>query len=86
MIDLFLKFTSEAQANSVLYKADGEPKYTNISVIGLIYKPTGQTDNEGNPVMSALDGWHVNLRVIDEEATELEQYAIIPTNPVRVWA
>lgn len=86
MIDLFLKFTSEAQANSVLYKTDGEPKYANISVIGLIYKPTGQTDAEGNPVMSALDGWHVNVRVVDEEVTGLEQYSVIPTNPVRVWA
>ena len=86
MIDLFLKFTSEAQANSVLYKTNGEPKYANISVIGVIYKPTDSIDIEGNPVMSALDGWHVNVRVVDENATDLQQYSVIPTNPVRVWA
>jgi len=99
-MDLYLKFTDEAEATSVLYTQEPtawdeegnvtatEPRqaYANISTIGIIYKPTGETDAEGSPVMAALDGWHVNLRVIDEEATELEQYAIIPTNPVRVWA
>lgn len=61
------------------------PLYANISTIGIIYKPTGETDAEGNPVMAALDGWHVNVRVVSEDPTPLQQYAVTPTLPVRVW-
>ena len=100
MIDLYLKFTDEAEAASVLYTLHPEvvdddgitvteayttPNYQNISTIGIIYKPTGETDAEGNPVMAALDGWHVNVRVVGEDPTPLEQYAVVPTLPVRVW-
>lgn len=67
-----------------------EPRqaYANISTIGIIYKPTGemeQTDEGEVPVMAALDGWHVNVRVVGEDPTPLEQYAVVPTLPVRVW-
>ncbi len=96
-MDMFLKFTDEAAATAVLYTqeptawdeegnvtATGQA-YANISIIGIIYKPTGETDAEGNPVMAALDGWHVNVRVVGEDPTPLEQYAVTPTLPVRVW-
>ena len=100
MTDLYLKFTDEAAATAVLYTQEPtawdeegnvtatEPRqaYANISTIGIIYKPTGETDAEGNPVMAALDGWHVNVRVTGEDPTPLEQYAVVPTMPVRVWA
>lgn len=99
MTDLYLKFTDEAAATAVLYTQEPtawdeegnvtatEPRqaYANISTIGIIYKPTGETDAEGNPVMAALDGWHVNVRVVGEDPTPLEQYAVTPTLPVRVW-
>ena len=98
-MDLYLKFTDEAAATAVLYTQEPtawdeegnvtatEPRqtYANISTIGIIYKPTGETDAEGNPVMAALDGWHVNVRVVGEDPTPLEQYAVTPTLPVRVW-
>lgn len=98
-MDLYLKFTDEAAATAVLYTQEPtawdeegnvtatEPRqaYANISTIGIIYKPTGETDAEGNPVMAALDGWHVNVRVVSEDPTPLEQYAVVPTLPVRVW-
>lgn len=99
MTDLYLKFTDEAAATAVLYTQEPtawdeegnvtatEPRqaYANISTIGVIYKPTGEVDAEGNPVMAALDGWHVNVRVINEDPTPLEQYAVTPAVPVRVW-
>ena len=99
MTDLYLKFTDEAAATAVLYTQEPtewdeegnvtatEPRqaYANISTIGIIYKPTGETDAEGNPVMVALDGWHVNVRVVGEDPTPLEQYAVTPALPVRVW-
>jgi hypothetical protein len=99
MIDYYLKFTDEATANTVLnttvdevqdelgnvlVEASVTPKYVNVSVIGTISKPTGEVDAEGNPVMLALDGWHVNVKA--DESPELEQYQIFPVAPMRVWA
>lgn len=86
MIDLFLKFKDEASAKEILYTVDSKPKFDNIDTIGTIYKPTGKIDEEGNPIIASLDGWHVNVRVIDEDPTTIKQYAVIPTVPVRVWA
>ena len=99
MTDLYLKFTDEAAATAVLYTqeptawdeegnvtaTEPRPNFANISTIGIIYKPTGETDAEGNPVMAALDGWHVNVRVVSEDPTPLEQYAVTPAVSVRVW-
>lgn len=100
MIDLYLKFTDEVAATAVLYTQEPtawdeegavtatEPRanYTNISTIGVISKPTGEVDADGNPVMAALEGFHVNVRIVgDEDMAPLEQYAVVPTVPVRVW-
>lgn len=99
--DAYLKFTDEAQAESVLYTEvptkwdeEGEPtawepkpNYANIDVIGIIYTG-GEWDAEGNVVTEpvALDGWHVNVRVVEgEDAEALEAYAVTPTTPRRVW-
>jgi hypothetical protein len=62
------------------------PKYPTlaIDVIGVIYKPTGVMLEEDTPEMAPLSGWHVNTRGEMPEA--LQQYAVIPTNPRRVWA
>ena len=84
MQDFYLKFTSEAQANDVLYTLVDEekkPNYRNIDVLGTL---VNNTDPE-NPV--AVPGWHVNVRLIDgEDGTALEPFSVIPTNPRRVWA
>jgi hypothetical protein len=88
MTDLYLKFTDEAEAISVLYTQEPtawdeqgnvtatEPRqaYANISTIGIIYKDE-----------QPLDGWHVNVRVVGEDATALEAFSVTPTLPVRVW-
>jgi hypothetical protein len=104
MIDYYLRFESQEQADSVLYTKVptawsesvsmdeppvatewmDKPNYDNIDVIGAIYKPTGELDAEGNPVMADIGGFHVNIRNY-AEAPELEQYAVVPTIPVRVW-
>lgn len=82
-MDYTLKFTSEAKATAVLY-ADGQPLYSNIDTIGLIYKATGKKDADGNPVMAETPGWHVNVRC--DEAPELDAYAVVAVTPTRVWA
>ena len=88
MTDFYLKFTDEAEATSVLYTQEPtawdeqgnvtatEPRqaYANISTIGVIYKDE-----------QPLDGWHVNVRVVGEDATALEAFAVTPALPVRVW-
>tara|TARA_R110000772_G_scaffold69073_2_gene152825 strand:- start:989 stop:1327 length:339 start_codon:yes stop_codon:yes gene_type:complete len=65
-----------------------KPNYDNIDIIGTIYNPTGEaTTNEDGfevPVMVALDGYHVNIRH-NTEASELDAYAVTPTNPRRIW-
>jgi len=83
MTDFYLKFDTEAAATAVLY--DGEtPRYRNIDTIGVIYSNTG-TDEE--PVMEPIPGWHVNVRLVDEEDAEaLEDFQVFPQTPSRVWA
>jgi hypothetical protein len=102
--DLYLKFDSEPQAKSVLYRIEGaveaDPEngieavdgyevanYANIDVIGTIYEG-GEWDDEGNVITepAALQGWHVNVRLVgNENPTPLEEFAVIPTTPRRVW-
>jgi hypothetical protein len=77
MNDLYLKFKDEAQSIEMLEGYEG-----NVDVIGVIYKRTGGTDEE--PVMTALPGWHVNVRGIEHNA--LTAFATTPATPHRVWA
>ena len=70
------------------------PDYA-IDVVGIIQEPTGVmlTDAEGNeyPEMAALDGWHINLRLVGEakraDAEALSDYVVNPEpmTPSRVW-
>jgi hypothetical protein len=99
--DLYLKFTDEAQASSVLYTQvptaydeEGSPvefeqqaNYRNIDTLGILYEG-GEWDNEGNVIVAAteLEGWHVNVRVMpDEDAAALNEYAVEPQFPRRIW-
>jgi hypothetical protein len=65
------------------------PNYANIDTIGIIYKPTGETTEQDGvdvPVMAPIEGWHVNVRVVDEDAEALEAFEVHPATPMRVWA
>jgi hypothetical protein len=100
-MDLYLRFDSETQASSVLYTEvptawdeEGEPtewepkpNYANIDTIGTIYEG-GEWDKEGNVITepAALQGWHVNVRVVaGEDGEPLQQFSVIPQSPRRVW-
>jgi hypothetical protein len=65
------------------------PNYRNIDNIGIIYKPTGemlQGEDGEYPEMAPLEGWHVNIRLVDgEDAEPLEPFVVQPKTPVRVW-
>ena len=96
--ELYLVFPDEQTAQSVLTRTEGAveadpengidavegyqvPNYQNIDTIGVMYD---ETDPE-NPV--ALEGWHVNVLLLDGEDTgALEEYAIPePSTPLRKW-
>jgi hypothetical protein len=80
----------------VTYDDEGTPTYTeevvegefvprydmSIDTIGIIYK-TDSADPE-NPVSTPEEGWHVNTR--GEMPWEFQAFAVVPTNPRRVWA
>ena len=80
MIDYYLKFKDEAEANNAL---EGLENYS-IDIIGIIYKATGLTDADGNPIMVDLEGWHVNLRGAMTDA--FDAYKVEPKVPYRVFA
>jgi len=97
--DLYLKFTDEAEANSVLFTeqtyTDGDEiitykvsKYAAVDVIGIMFAPTGNiivTDDCSVPEMVAVEGWHVNVRHTSP-AIELSQWQVQVNSPQRVWA
>jgi len=101
-MDLYLRFTDEAQATEVLYTQvptawddsdppepiafEPRPNYANIDIIGTIYEG-GEWDADGNVITepAALSGWHVNIRIIDEDPAPLETFMVEPTHPRRVW-
>ena len=101
MTDFYLKFASEEEANSVLYTVtpavlseDGEvvteeqvkPNYMNIDVLGVLYEKQEIVDPENPPEPIPLEGWHVNVRVVDgEDATPLQPFSVVPTLPRRIW-
>jgi hypothetical protein len=74
---------------NVTVEAYVTPNYANIDTIGIIYKPTGETteqDGMAVPVMAPVEGYHVNVRVVDEDAEALQAFAVTPATPLRVWA
>jgi hypothetical protein len=61
-----------------------------LDIVGIIYKPTGEVDEEGNPVMEPIEGYHANIRKWVGDFTE-EQLASLPlieapSSPSRIWA
>lgn len=86
-MDLYLKFPDEATANNLLF-TDEQPNYHNIDIIGLISEG-GEWDEEGNEIVAptVIDGWHVNVRLVGEEDSELLfPYVVTPATPKRCWA
>ncbi|MNF91605.1 hypothetical protein D3C84_742110 [compost metagenome] len=99
IVDLYLKAGSKSAMTTALKAAgftqDSESgafycQGADISLIGTIYKPTGETVQEDGapvPVMAAAPGYHANVRTTSEAlATALDALRLYPETPVRVWA
>jgi hypothetical protein len=80
--------------------ADGDPYMVThthdyaIDIVGTIHEPTGVTltDSEGMdyPEMAAVDGWHVNVRLVGDAMRETVEaldatHGVTPNSPSRVW-
>lgn len=99
LIELYLKAGSKSAMTTALKAAgftqDNEigtfhRQGSDISVIGTIYQPTGETklvDGEQVPVMAAVPGYHVNVRTKSQDVADaLADLRTYPVTPVRVWA
>lgn len=90
-MDKHLKFSSKAEAESVLFdKVDDAlvPKFGfSVDVVGSIYRQTGVVihSKEGSIFETeAVPGWHVNVRGVGED--DFCEYEVDVQKPVRVWA
>ncbi len=100
MQDYFLRFTDEQSSIDALtaekaVNEDGEIISAShdfaIDVVGIIHKPTGKTltteDGIEFPEMAPIDGWHINVRMLNGELPEsLRPFAVAPSAPARVFA
>jgi hypothetical protein len=91
MMDKHLKFSSKAEAESVLFDEVDDaliPKFNfSIDNIGVIYKETGTLiDSEYGPIpeTTPISGWHVNVRGVGPD--DFAEYEVTVATPVRNWA
>jgi hypothetical protein len=60
-----------------------------LDIIGVIYKPTGETGEDENgeyEIVEPIDGYHANIRgITEEQAAQLPQITA-PDTPYRIWA
>ena len=63
------------------------PNFANIDIIGTIYNDDAVFSEDGEVISEATakDGYHVNVRVVGEDASALEPFSVIPTQPRRIW-
>lgn len=84
-----VKWEADKEGNSVPVEFEPRQKHKDTDIIGVIFKPTGNTltDDEGveYPEMAPLEGFHANVRA-EAPVEALEAYRVYPENPVRVWA
>jgi hypothetical protein len=99
MTDYLYKFPDEQTAQTALADYyDSEPSTeghalgwkTNgegyaLDLVGILTAETDELDEEGHPIFAPLDGWHINLRVMDDRPDPAPEYAVTPTQQRRVW-
>ena len=88
-MDFYLKFTSEEEMVATFAAQHITSDNTSIDVIGTI-NTIASYDVNGDPVIQAVPGWHVNLRaegMPPETVSALSKFNLTPPNtPYRVWA
>ena len=102
--DFYLKLASEADMETVLHdfykQGEGDtyfvpntPDYA-VDVVGTLYDQTAEpvTTEDGltDVEMTALDGWHVNIRLLGDAMRETVEaldtlHGVEPEVPRRIW-
>ena len=96
MTDIYLRGADRAAIDAALVAAgliDAEGMRAEgvvLSRIGAVYRATGEIDEDGAPIMAAVEGYHANLRLLrdptEDELAALEAVTIAPPAvPYRVW-
>ena len=81
MTDYLYKFPDESTAQSVLANYYDSENGWKLTGTGFALDPVGVlVDDE-----TTLDGWHLNLRVMDDRPDPASEYAVTPTMQRRVW-
>lgn len=105
MKNYYLKFKNQAELEATLLASglatmspamNEQPEQfvskTNLDIIGLIYKPTGNvvtTDGFDYPEQAPIAGWHANMKgdLTLEQETALAAFMVAePKTPSRKWA
>jgi hypothetical protein len=94
MKDLYLKFADRNEAVSAfevigaVYDCDVEAEDGTVTVEKRISSGSHSFAIWEVGIIDEVDGWHVNLRVIDEafDVSSLEVFCVHPAAPVCVWA
>lgn len=88
-------FTLAAAEGLTTVNDIGEPTLIRFSsryaldVIGVVYESTGNTvlgvDGDSWPEVSAVPGWHVNVRILDDTPLPAAfiPFEVFPVNPTR---
>jgi hypothetical protein len=78
--------TTEEGEEYILVPDLSKPLFANVDVIGVIYEPMPDPLPEPPPEPVAMEGWHVNVRVVaGEDGEPLQQFSVVPQSPRRVW-
>lgn len=93
MRDIYLRFSNEDEMREQLLKSGFEESEgmlfhhgACLDIVGIIYSQVN-SDAE-SPEYIADDGWHVNIRIVDDNITlpELTPFIVEPKSPSRIWA
>ena len=81
MQDYLYKFPDEATAQTALADYYDAEEGWKTHGDGYALDPVGiLADGE-----AVLDGWHINLRVLDDRPDPAAEYAVTPTTQRRIW-
>jgi hypothetical protein len=86
MTDHFLKFPDQSAAIAAF--AEPGMTYTDDDQVEHISQGSHQYAAWEVGTIDGVEGWHVNLRVVDEsfDVSSLEPFCVNPEHPVCVWA
>lgn len=94
--DLYLKFPSQEVAGPILYgweeiagvdkESESVQKIKNYRCVDVIGRLRKSVNWQPEDPIEYLDGWHVNIRLEEDEDIEpLRPYILNPTTPRQVW-